>query len=99
MMYEPDEGIDTNVYDEADYAQQFDLSWTEKSIQNVRDLVKTNTMTPAEIAILIANSPTVCEECDDPIDERRRQLEPGTKYCTDCREFLDKKARLTGIKH
>ena len=98
-MYEPGECIDVDVYDEADHAQRFDLNWTEKSIQNVRDLVKTNTMSPEQISALIASSPKECEECADPIDERRRQLEPGTRYCTDCREWLDKKTRLTGIKH
>lgn len=98
-MIDPNEPIDVDVFDDTDYAQLFDLNWTSKSIQDVRNLVKTNTMSEREIADLIANSPVLCEECDDPIDERRRQLEPGTKYCTDCREYLDKKARLTGIRH
>jgi RNA polymerase-binding transcription factor DksA len=98
-MINPNDPIDVDVFDETDLAQLFDLNWTSKSIEDVRNLVKTNTMTPVEIAALIANSPVACEECDDPIDDRRRHLEPGTRYCTDCREFLDKKTRLTGIKH
>jgi RNA polymerase-binding transcription factor DksA len=99
-MIGPDDNVlDVDVYDETDYAQRFDLNWTAKHVENVRKLVKTNNMTPGEIANLIARSPKMCEECDDPINEQRRVLEPGTKYCTDCQEFLDKKNKINGVRH
>lgn len=30
-----------------------------------------------------------CEECGDAIDERRRQAEPGTEHCTECKTTLE----------
>ena len=30
-----------------------------------------------------------CEECGDAISEQRRQAEPGTHHCTDCKDFLE----------
>lgn len=29
-----------------------------------------------------------CEECGDAIPEDRRQAEPGTQHCADCKETL-----------
>lgn len=31
-----------------------------------------------------------CEECGDAIPEARRQAEPGTQHCTDCKSYLER---------
>lgn len=31
-----------------------------------------------------------CDECGDAIDERRRQAEPGTEHCTECKDTLER---------
>jgi len=91
------EFMDVDVYDETDLAQWLDLVTTEKAIQAVRDRQKTQGMTSEQVENLIANSRTNCKDCLDPIDERRRVLQPGVEYCTDCQEYLDKKNRMNGF--
>lgn len=35
-------------------------------------------------------SATFCEECGDPIPEKRRGLLPGVQHCVDCQSMLEK---------
>ncbi|QIH08936.1 MULTISPECIES: TraR/DksA C4-type zinc finger protein [unclassified Pseudomonas] len=38
-----------------------------------------------------------CEECGDAIPEERRQAEPGTEHCVDCKSALEH-LRKRGIR-
>jgi len=99
MSYEA-ELMDVDVYDETDHAQWTDLRITAEAIHAERSKSRTLGMTPEQIEALIANSPIDCKECMDPIDARRRVLQPGVQYCTDCQEYLDRKKRVNGFnKH
>jgi phage/conjugal plasmid C-4 type zinc finger TraR family protein len=36
-----------------------------------------------------------CEECGDPIPERRRKASPGCVYCVDCQQELHPRRKST----
>lgn len=37
-----------------------------------------------------------CEECGEPIPEKRRELIPGVRLCTACQEELDQHEQAAG---
>ena len=38
----------------------------------------------------------LCEECEEPINEKRLQLKPFARFCVRCQSELERQARLRG---
>lgn len=41
-----------------------------------------------------AISPVDCGECGEPIEQKRRELIPGTEHCSECAKWFAERARF-----
>lgn len=46
-----------------------------------------------------SQSAVACQQCGDPIPERRRQLLPGVKTCVDCQERTEFYRKVGNTAH
>lgn len=42
--------------------------------------------------------PIDCEECGDPIEDKRREVVAGTGHCAECAAYFEERNRLFGSR-
>ena len=67
------------------------------AVQDQIDDTVADAVNSARASIPIGESPTHCEECGEPIPERRRQVLPGTRTCVHCQSARDAHIVHAGI--
>ena len=67
------------------------------AVQDQIDDTVSDAVKQARAGIPIGESLTACEECGEPIPERRRQALPGTRTCIACQSERDASRVVAGI--
>ena len=67
------------------------------AVQDQIDDTITDAVKSARANIPAGESPTHCEDCGEPIPERRRQVLPGTRTCVLCQSARDANVVHAGI--
>jgi phage/conjugal plasmid C-4 type zinc finger TraR family protein len=67
------------------------------AVQDQIDDTVSDAVKSARASIPIGESQTRCEECGEPIPERRREALPGTRTCVQCQSRRDASRAIAGI--
>jgi phage/conjugal plasmid C-4 type zinc finger TraR family protein len=70
----------TDIYDRASAQEELTLAQALREQQRRAGLTGKT----------IADSAEVCEDCDEPIPEKRRAAIPGCQTCIECQELREK---------
>jgi len=72
---------------DASYAADYSMAWTEKINKRIREIDES-------LARIKEGSYGICQLCGEDIPEGRLEVRPNAKYCTQCKEDLEKRGEI-----
>ncbi|UCF89015.1 MAG: TraR/DksA C4-type zinc finger protein [bacterium] len=72
---------------DASYSADYSLAWTEKINRQIREIDES-------LDRIKDGTYSVCQICGEDIPEGRLEVKPNAKYCTQCKEDLEKRGEI-----